>query len=151
MTDVALTKRRAKELRRDMTDAERVLWFRLRAGRLGVHFRRQAPIGPYIADFVAFERRLVVEVDGGQHAEPGQAVHDRQRTAFLVGEGFRVLRFWNNAVLGNLEGVLETISAALNNAPLVRRPLSPGPSPTRGEGSGKEAAVGRGARRGRNR
>lgn len=103
----------ARRLRRDMTDAERQLWQRLRRNALGVHVRRQAPIGPYIADFVCFDRRLVVELDGGQHAQPGQVAYDAERTAFLERAGFRVLRFWNNDVLTNPDGVLETIRRAL--------------------------------------
>lgn len=104
---------RARELRKAMTDAERRLWGRLRNEQLGARFRRQAPIGPYIADFVCFAQRLVIECDGGQHAEPVQAAHDGERTAFLEDAGFRVLRFWNNEVLGNLDGVVERITQVL--------------------------------------
>jgi very-short-patch-repair endonuclease len=111
MTEVAI--QRARELRKGMTDAERRLWQGLRERQTGARFRRQAPIGPYIVDFVAFDQRVVVELDGGQHAEPGQAAHDRARTAFLEAQGFNVLRFWNNDVLGNTQGVLERILEAL--------------------------------------
>ena len=94
----------ARHLRTHSTDAERVLWRHLRAYRLRGHkFRRQAPIGRYIVDFVCFELRLVIELDGGQHAE--RTKYESDRTAWLRGQGFRVLRFWNTDVLNNLEGV----------------------------------------------
>jgi very-short-patch-repair endonuclease len=92
-----------------MTDAERRLWGRLRGNQLGQAFRRQAPIGHYIVDFVCFERRLVIELDGGQHAEMKQMNHDVERSAFLEKEGFKVVRFWNNEIMSNLEGVLTMI------------------------------------------
>ena len=117
----------AKRLRHDSTDAERLLWGRLRAHRLaGFKFRRQAPIGPYIVDFACFEVKLVLELDGGQHAD--EAKRDAQRDGWLAGQGFRVLRFWNNEVLGNLDGVLERVLEVLS-AP------SPQPSPIEGEGA----------------
>lgn len=116
----------ARALRKSMTDAERRLWYHLRAGRLGVHFRRQAPIGPYIVDFAAIAHRLVVEIDGGQHAEPDQAGYDARRTADLERLGFRVLRFWNNEVLGHTEVVAEQIWEALGQPPLSPRPPPPG-------------------------
>jgi very-short-patch-repair endonuclease len=91
-----------------MTDAERTLWKALRDRQLDGHkFRRQHPIGPYILDFFCEERRLAIEVDGGQHT----AERDAPRTAWLAGHGIRILRFWNNDVLNNLPGVLETICA----------------------------------------
>src|SRR5262245_14031426 len=94
----------ARALRRAMTDAERKLWFALRDRRLeGTKFRRQVPIGPYIADFVYFESRMVIEVDGGQHAD---SAHDAKRDRWFEANRFRVLRFWNNDVLSNIEGVL---------------------------------------------
>ena len=89
-----------------MTDAEKCLWRAMRGTTLGVRFRRQAPIGPFIVDFVCLEKKLVVEVDGGQHAD---SALDRNRDAWLEREGFRVLRFWNHEVLGQLNAVLETI------------------------------------------
>jgi len=79
----------------------------------GVKFRRQQPIGPYIVDFVSFERRLVIEIDGGQHNEEIIRGRDEERTAWLEERGYRVLRFWNNEVLMNLEGALERIREAL--------------------------------------
>ena len=99
---------RARRLRRDLTDAERKLWFLLRNRRIaGIKFRRQCPIGPYIADFAAIEALLIVEADGGQHAS--REPYDLRRTAWLNARGFRVLRFWNNDVLTNPEGVVEAI------------------------------------------
>ena len=95
-----------------MTDAERALWTRLRNRQLtSLKFRRQVPIGPYIVDFVCFEEKLVIEIDGGQHAENTEA--DLIRTQWLENEGYRVIRFWNNEVLGNTVGVLRAIEGAL--------------------------------------
>jgi very-short-patch-repair endonuclease len=102
----------AKQLRRNQTDAERVLWFRLRNRRLqGLKFKRQAPIDRYIVDFCCFDARLIIELDGGQHAT--RAVEDMNRTRILEAMGYLVLRFWNNDVLQNLEGVLDEILATL--------------------------------------
>jgi very-short-patch-repair endonuclease len=101
----------ARALRRNMTDAERLLWSRLRAKQLSGHrFRRQHPIGPYIVDFVCLESRLIVEVDGGQHNGPQV---DVDRDTGLKSAGFRVLRFWNNDVLSNAAGVCDAVVAAL--------------------------------------
>ena len=119
----------ARKLRRNMTDAERRLWSRLRAHQLGVHFRRQVPLERYVLDFVCFQARLVIEVDGGQHADSDA---DKQRDAWLMERGFRVLRFWNNDVLGNTEGVLEVVVRALGEAP------PPQPSPVKGEGESRK-------------
>jgi very-short-patch-repair endonuclease len=114
-----------------MTDAERKLWTILRARQLGgAKFRRQQPIGPFIADFVCQEARLIVEADGGQHAEN---VGDVRRTAFLESKGYRVLRFWNNDILQNLEGVAESVLGALST-PHPARASRESPSPSRGEG-----------------
>ena len=107
----AVANERARELRRNMTDAGRIVWRALRANQLGARFRRQVPLGPYIADFVCFECRLIIEVDGGQHAE--RFAYDDERSRFLRESGYRVVRFWNNDVLGNLAGVIEEIDAAL--------------------------------------
>jgi very-short-patch-repair endonuclease len=116
----------AKDLRSGMTDAERKLWLQLRAHRFqGYKFRRQQPIGSYIADFVCFDARLIIEVDGGQHLE---SARDAKRDEWFLKNGFRVLRFWNNQVLQETEGVLQTILLALKDTPL------PNPSPARGEG-----------------
>jgi very-short-patch-repair endonuclease len=128
-TGKTLTK--AQRLRREMTDAERNLWSVLRNRQLsGAKFRRQQPIGPFIADFVCQELRLVIEADGGQHADN---IRDKRRTAFLEGKGYRVLRFWNNEILGNLDGVAQVIAAALS-APHPARASRESPSPSRGEG-----------------
>jgi very-short-patch-repair endonuclease len=101
----------ARKLRVNQTDAETVLWNRIRSRQIDGHkFVRQQPIGGYICDFVCRERLLIVEVDGGQHNESAaDAIRDRR----LTEDGYRVLRFWNNDVLGNLEGVLVTIQAEL--------------------------------------
>ena len=124
---------RAQRLRREMTDAERKLWSALRNRQLeGAKFRRQQPIGPFIADFVCQERRLIVEADGGQHAE---REFDGSRTAFLESKGYRVLRFWNNDILKNLDGVAQTIAAALSTPHPAQAALE-SPSPSRGEGIG---------------
>ncbi len=99
---------RAKELRSNLTDAERLLWHRLRSRRLaGFKFRRQVSIGPYVVDFVCWSAQLIVEADGGQHST--RTEYDRRRDAYLRRQGFSVLRFWNNEVLGNIEGVLEVV------------------------------------------
>lgn len=91
-----------------MTDAERLLWSKLRRKQMHGHmFRHQAPIGPYIVDFACLTIKLVIEVDGGQHNINKAA--DEKRTAWLESQGYRVMRFWNNEVLQNLEGVLEAI------------------------------------------
>jgi len=102
----------ARRLRRRSTDAERLLWRHLRSRRLAdFKFRRQETVGAYVPDFVCYERRLIVELDGGQHAD--QRAKDERRDAWLAGQGFRVLRFPDNYVLTNIEGTLETIWRAL--------------------------------------
>jgi very-short-patch-repair endonuclease len=122
-----------------MTDAERKLWFALKGRRFDAFkFRRQVPTGPYIADFPCFESRLIVEVDGGQHAE---SARDAERDAWLGQNSFRVVRYLNNDVLQNLEGVLTDLAAVLNTTPYPSSSLrSTPPSPARGEGSKREAA-----------
>ena len=103
---------RARSLRSNATNAEGLLWQHLRKRQLsGYRFRRQQPVGAYIVDFLCFEKRLVVEVDGGQHAE---SQYDSERTAWLESRGFRVLRFWNTDVIGNVEGVRHAILEALS-------------------------------------
>jgi very-short-patch-repair endonuclease len=100
----------ARELRRNLTDAESLLWRELRRRVLGAKFRRQVPIGTYIVDFACLQRKLIIEVDGGQHLE---SAVDAERDRWLRAQGFRVLRFWNNQVFLNLQGVLETIAGHL--------------------------------------
>jgi very-short-patch-repair endonuclease len=111
---------KALKLRRNMTDAERALWRVLRDGRNGYRFRRQAPIDRYIVDFVCFKARLIIEIDGGQHSE---STLDQLRDAYLKSQGFRVLRFWNNDVMSNLDAVHGAILDALS-APAARAPSS---------------------------
>ena len=107
-----MTTERARALRSNPTEAERTLWKRLRMRQLDGHkFRRQQPLGRYIVDFVCVERKLVIELDGGQHAEQVQS--DVERTAWLEAQGFRVLRFWNYDVLNGPEAVTEAIREAL--------------------------------------
>ncbi len=110
-------RRFGKAMRQRMTDAEARLWLRLRKpGIDGLRFRRQAPIGPYMVDFFCPQHRLIVEVDGGQHGDDADAARD----AWLVAQGYRVMRVWNNDVMENLEGVCAAISAAAHDvAPLT--------------------------------
>jgi very-short-patch-repair endonuclease len=124
----------SRRLRRNATIAEQRLWYWLRSRSLyGAKFVRQEPIGPYIVDFVCREQRLIIEVDGGQHAEnPRDAVRDR----WLRDHGYQVLRFWNNDVIGNTEGVLEAIAEALQEGGTPHGPSSPSPR-LRGEGRGE--------------
>lgn len=106
------TRNRAKQLRRDMTPPEIKLWSQLRAGRLqGIKFVKQAPIAPYVADFAARDLGLVIELDGDSHA--GREAYDAARTAFIESKGYRVIRFTNNEVMSNIDGVLHTILIAL--------------------------------------
>ncbi|GAA0765821.1 very-short-patch-repair endonuclease [Erythromicrobium ramosum] len=115
----------AKRMRREPTEAEAKLWSMLRGQRLaGMKFKRQEQVGDYIVDFVCFGARLIVEADGSQHAENDK---DAVRDAWLTEQGFRVLRFWNNDILGNPEGVACVILDAA-------QPPLPNPSPARGEG-----------------
>ena len=117
----------SRMLRKGATDAENRLWYYLKATQLeGVKFRRQEPIGNYIVDFVAFEKRLVIEIDGGQHAEEDEKERDIRRDEWLRSQGFRVLRFWNNEVLQNLAGVLETIRANCLRHPPLTPPIKGG-------------------------
>jgi very-short-patch-repair endonuclease len=123
---------RARALRHDMTDAERTVWYGLRAHRLhGASFRRQTPIGPYVVDFVCHAAKLVIELDGGQHFEPKHIAHDMRRRVYLAAQRYRVLRFSNLDVMKNKSGVLETIAAALGTS---ESPL-PSPPPQAGEGT----------------
>ena len=128
MTDIAPhTRANARRLRSEMTPQERRVWGQLRDlnHRLGSNFHRQAPIGRFIADFAEFGRRLVIEIDGGQHG----GAEDAARDAWFRGQGFTVLRFWNNDVDGNLEGVMQVVLDALESCP-------PPPTPPH-EGEGR--------------
>ena len=114
----------AKTLRKSQTDAEKLLWKHLRAKQMeGLKFRRQQPIGNYVIDFICLEKSLVIEVDGGQHADNKK---DEERDAWLKSEGFKVLRFWNNEVLTNMKGVLEVIRENCLNHPPLTPPLKGG-------------------------
>ena len=102
----------ARELRKNLTEAERTLWRHLRLRQFGGYkFRRQQPIGNYIVDFVCLEKRLIIELDGGQHSE--QIAYDSERNAWLEEQGFSILRFWNNQVLKEIEPVKQVIMEAL--------------------------------------
>lgn len=117
-------KQLARNLRQNQTDAEQRLWSHLRNRQLeGYKFKRQYWIENYIVDFVCIERQIVVELDGGQHANEPVAANDQKRSAFLEAHGFKVLRFWNNEIFDNIEGVRESILAALQTHP------SPSPLP----------------------
>jgi len=124
------TREHAQRMRRAPTDAERRMWHLLRTLKpLGMHFRRQAPIGPYVADFVWYDGQLAIEIDGSQHAER-QLSYDAKRTAWLESQGYRVLRFWNTDVLRTPHSVGEAILAAC--AETKTPPPAP---PHKGEGS----------------
>ncbi|MHB8092509.1 MAG: endonuclease domain-containing protein [Syntrophales bacterium] len=113
----------AKELRRSSTDAERLLWQRLKAKQLkGLKFRRQEQIGRFIADFVCYEKSIIIEADGGQHALEKEK--DAERTQWLNSQGFTVLRFWNNEILTNIDGVMEAIRMQCETP--LPDPLPPG-------------------------
>jgi len=114
---------KAKELRRNMTEAERLLWHHLRAKQMaGFKFRRQEVIGNYIVDFACLKKKLIIEIDGGQHAE--NVEYDHKRTRYLERLGFKIIRFWNNEVLRNIGGVLQ----------VILEQLSPPPTPSQREG-----------------
>jgi very-short-patch-repair endonuclease len=131
---------RARALRRRAADAEKALWHALKSILVyGSHFRRQVSIGPYVADFACLKARLLIELDGGQHAQGEIAAKDESRTRRLEQEGYRVIRFWNAELSESLNGVLDTIYAALYGSPrseAVALPIPPRPdgrpSPLRG-------------------
>jgi very-short-patch-repair endonuclease len=127
---------RARELRRNPTDTERKLWHRIRDKQIeNFRFRRQRPIGKYIVDFICLEANLVIELDGGQHVE--QLQYDAERTKYLSAQGLHVLRYWNNDVMQNIEGVLEDVRAAL----MQRAPLSTPSQPSPREGKEQAASI----------
>jgi very-short-patch-repair endonuclease len=124
-------------LRTDQTEAEQRLWYHLRARRfMDLKFKRQKPIGRYIVDFVCLAPKLIVELDGGQHAE--QVAYDDARDKWLRNEGFAILRFWNNQILNETEAVLEAIRQAVVD---LGTTLSPSPSPARGRGEEADAGL----------
>ena len=147
---------RARILRRNSTEAERMLWRALRLQQSEFEWRRQMPIGRYVVDFACFSAKLIIELDGGHHAF--QEDYDEERTRFLQGEGYRVMRFWNRDVVENLDGVFTAIATELSKSPsplggeggpkdrMRGEPLSnnpsPQPSPTRGEGGSVNHSVG---------
>jgi BirA family biotin operon repressor/biotin-[acetyl-CoA-carboxylase] ligase len=122
-----VAQRNARTLRRAMTDSERKLWYGLRAEQLGVKFRRQHPLGNYIADFACLDPKVIVELDGSQHAE--QAEYDDRRDRFFREQGFQVLRFPTNAPFANFDGVREAI---LEQVRVLARVPPPQPSPKGG-------------------
>lgn len=126
-------KARARALRGNQTDAERMLWEMLRREQMGVKFRRQHPALPYVLDFYCVERKLAIEVDGGQHSEQAGRDHDARRTEYLREQGIRVLRFWNNEVFDNPEGVWGMIAEVLQEPPPQPSPAGGGSSSTRQE------------------
>ncbi len=122
--------RRARELRRASTEAEKRLWRALRVKLAQFKWRRQMPIGPYFVDFACFAEKLIIELDGGQHADA--AGYDEARSRIIEAQGYRVLRFWNNDVLSNTNGVLERIMQELSTSP--SRSCAAGPSLSLGRG-----------------
>ncbi|MBA1155563.1 DUF559 domain-containing protein [Vibrio parahaemolyticus] len=141
MADISRFRReRAKQLRSNATEPEQRLWRALKAIPVhGSHFRRQVPIGPYVVDFACLKARLVLELDGGHHSQDDVAAKDAARTQWLEKEGYRVVRFWNVELFENLNGVLDTIYAALygslqsESLALPTPPRPDGrPSPSRG-------------------
>ncbi|MBI3902758.1 MAG: endonuclease domain-containing protein [Nitrosomonadales bacterium] len=123
----------AKALRRTQTDAEQKLWYHLRAHRfMGSKFKRQKPLGRYVVDFICLEEKLIIELDGGQHAE--NIEYDQERDSWLRSQGYTVLRFWNNELMSETDGVLERIRLALSSKAGSSETLSPGPSPVNGRG-----------------
>lgn len=101
----------ARKLRKELTPAERKLWALIRNDQLGVNFRRQHAIGNFIPDFVCIKKKLIIELDGSQHVE--QAEYDTERTKFLESQGYKVIRFWNNEVMNDINGVIRNIQFVL--------------------------------------
>ena len=141
-TKSSTRRERARALRRKATEAERQLWWQLRH-RLpleGTYFRRQVPLGPYLADFVCLKHRLVIELDGDQHGQADAMAYDAARTAFLQQQGYVVLRFWNHQVFREIDSVLDAIAAAISARQGSPSTLTPGPSP---QGRGEVALTAR--------
>jgi very-short-patch-repair endonuclease len=131
--DLETQKERTRFLRKNMTDSERKVWSYLSRDQMGVRFRRQVPMGIYIVDFVCFTPQLIVECDGGQHQS--QKMYDQKRDHFLQGLGFKVLRFWNNDILGNMNGVFDVIERTINDLLKEKDVKSPPPAPSVGGGA----------------
>lgn len=117
------TRTRAIELRKELTPAERKLWSKIRNDQLGVNFRRQHAIGNFIPDFICIEKKLVIELDGSQHLE--QEEYDKKRTKYLELQGYKVIRFWNNQVMNEINAVILVIMEELKTTP-----PQPSPNPT---------------------
>ncbi|MFC5393201.1 endonuclease domain-containing protein [Bosea vestrisii] len=130
-------RRRAKQLRKDMTGPEKRLWRELKAHRTGTHFRKQVPLGPYIADFACHSAKLIIEIDGDQHSVGRQQTSDARRDEWFAEQGYQTLRFSNWQVMNEFESVVLTIAAAAQGILESAEPCIPPsqPSPTRGEGS----------------
>jgi len=128
-----MSNQHARALRKRLTPQEVKLWVKLRELKnLGHHFRRQAPVGPYIVDFISFRSQLVIEADGGQHGLPEGVRSDLVRDSFLRAQGFRILRFWNSDIDQNLNGVMETILAQVISSASTCDELNPSGRPFRG-------------------
>jgi len=121
-----MTRSLARQLRENQTQVEKRLWYRIRSRQIhGAKFRRQATIGRYIVDFACFEHQLIIELDGGQYASP--SLREDERTAWLKSQGFSILRFWNNDIIENMDGVLQRIAEGLERQAFVG--CTPHPSP----------------------
>ena len=119
----------AKSNRKESTKSEKIIWNLIRNKKINARFRRQHQIGDYVVDFVSIEKKLIIEIDGGQHNNEQDVKYDEKRTLFLKNLGFKVIRFWNNDVLNNLDGVYDIINETLRDW----RP-HPSPLPDKGEG-----------------
>jgi very-short-patch-repair endonuclease len=110
--------KKAKSLRKNMTEEERILWSKIRNKQIGnIKFRRQEPIGNYIVDFVSFEKKLIIEIDGGQHNTSKNIEYDTKRTEYLKEMGFDIIRFWNKDIRNNIEGVITHIVEHISPSP----------------------------------
>jgi very-short-patch-repair endonuclease len=110
--------KKAKSLRKNMTEEERILWSKIRNKQIGnIKFRRQEPIGNYIVDFVSFEKKLIIEIDGGQHNTSKNIEYDTKRTKYLKEMGFDIIRFWNKDIRNNIEGVITKIVEHISPSP----------------------------------